>query len=341
VTLYTPFSNVLLLRAFASGLSTLLCVLICGRWWINASRTFLRSNVRPDTPLSHQSKNNTPTMGGLLLLGAIFLNLFIWASTYNVYVVIICTGTFLFGLLGAWDDWSKIAYCMGISAKAKFILQCICGAITIILWFLLAHPASAIIIPTVNWNIPMHSALFFNWALFVLIGTSNAVNLTDGLDGLVAGCLIPAFVCATCLVYWSAPAATHGSMVDVAELVIVGTTMIGALLGFIWYNRYPAQFFMGDVGSLAFGAALALMMLTVHAEVILIATGIVFVVETVSVIVQIFWYKKYRTRLLKRAPLHHHFELCGWHETSITLLFSIIACCTCIATLFVVWRTKA
>jgi phospho-N-acetylmuramoyl-pentapeptide-transferase len=322
VTDYHAFA----LRATLGCLSTFLSILIGGYWGIGLLQYCCRSKVRPDTPKHHQRKNDTPTMGGLLILGAVLINAILWSDIRNRYVAILLCCILMFSLLGAWDDWCKIKYRKGISAHAKFVMQLICASITVALWFHYVHPVTTILLPfTHGMQIYLGACTFFAWSVFVLVATSNAVNITDGLDGLATGSLIPNFACATFLAYWSS--CTHFvDATDSTELMIVGALFVGALLGFLWYNKHPAKLFMGDVGSIGLGAALACMMLMLRCELLLIMTGIVFVLETASVILQVAWYKTYRTRLFKMAPAHHHLELTGWHEKEITLWFTVVSC---------------
>lgn len=311
-------------------------------WWIKISHHIVRSKVRPDTPQSHQSKNYTPTMGGICILALIILNSCLWSDCSNRYVLIVLFSMISFGCLGAYDDWCKIIYSKGISARAKFIAQCFCAAVTVLLWFMLtdtparcwneftdtsAHPlfslfASSIVI------------FLFCWGTGVLVATSNAVNITDGLDGLATGSLIPNFVVAACACYkaYYGSSAYNGFFLSVngVELIVLAGIIVGALLGFLWYNTHPAQLFMGDVGSLSLGAGLATMMFLANQTLLLLVTGGFFVIETLSVIIQVAYYKKYKRRFFKMAPFHHHLELSGLSEQTITIrstIISVVLCC--------------
>jgi phospho-N-acetylmuramoyl-pentapeptide-transferase len=315
------------MRSLLGFFSALAYMLVFGPSWIKLSATFLRSKVRQDTPTHHQKKNNTPTMGGILIIMVILGNIALWVNCANPYIGIIVWCLCTFGLLGAWDDWCKIRYKKGINATTKFIAQLIAAASTIGLWFYYVYPIDSIVIPYTFWSLSIGSFLFFLWALFVLVATSNAVNITDGLDGLATGSLIPTFACASILAYILSPIYIDTAS---AECMVVGSIFVGALLGFLWYNKHPANIFMGDVGSLSLGATLACMMLLIRHELLLSIIGLVFVAETASVIVQVIWYKAYGKRLFKMAPLHHHFELMGWHEKQITLAFSLVSCVLCI-----------
>lgn len=307
-------------------------------WWIAFSRSIFCSKVRPDTPQQHQRKNGTPTMGGIFIIGMIGILIAMWCDSANGYCRLILCCFALFGALGAYDDWYKIKFRVGISARQKFILQILCASAVIGLWFFtLTVEPYIFLVPGIK--IYISPVLFFIWAVFVLIATSNAVNITDGLDGLVIGSLVPNFVVTTFLCFYNFVLyqGTEYISVDFMQLGIISVICCGVLIGFFWFNTYPAAIFMGDVGSLAFGAVLALMMLIVKRELLLIVTGGIFVTETASVIIQILWYKKYGTRLFKMAPFHHHLELLEFHESQITVRFSIISWLLCISSLFFIY----
>jgi phospho-N-acetylmuramoyl-pentapeptide-transferase len=312
-------------------------------WWIKISHHIVRSKVRPDTPQSHQSKNYTPTMGGICILALIILNSCLWSDCSNRYVLIVLFSMISFGCLGAWDDWCKITYSKGISARAKFIAQCLCAAATNLLWIIVTDG------PVRYWNlfttgtsahllfsffISIIATFLFCWGTGVLVATSNAVNITDGLDGLATGSLIPNFVVAACACYkaYYVSSAYNGFFLRLngEELIVLAAIVVGTLLGFLWYNTHPAQLFMGDVGSLSLGAGLATMMFLANQTLLLLVTGGFFVIETLSVIVQVVYYKKYRVRFFKMAPFHHHLEFSGWPEQTITIratIISVVLCC--------------
>ena len=321
-------------------------------WWIKISHHIVRSKVRPDTPQSHQSKNYTPTMGGICILALIILNSCVWSDYSNRYVLIVLFSMISFGCLGACDDWYKITHNKGISARAKFIAQCLCAATTVLLWVIVTDG------PVRYWNVftdtssyPLLFSFFvssiaiflFCWGTGVLVATSNAVNITDGLDGLATGSLIPNFVVAACACYkaYHGSSAYNGFFLSLngVELIVLAAIIVGTLLGFLWYNTHPAQLFMGDVGSLSLGAGLATMMFLVNQTLLLLVTGGFFVIETLSVIVQVAYYKKYKVRFFKMAPFHHHLELSGWPEQTITIrstIISVVLCCVGIGLLVLI-----
>lgn len=328
---YTSF------RAMGALLTTLFFALLFGNWFIDLWADLFRSKVREDTPESHKAKNNMPTMGGIFILLTVAISLLIWADLGNPLVWIFLLCLFGFGAIGFWDDWSKIRRSKGISARAKFIAQWSVAALVVILWVYWAEAKTTVSFPFFKNVNPDLGLLFIPWAMFVLVSMSNAVNITDGLDGLAIGSLLPNFAIYSLIAYLAGhfliAAYLNIPFVGTAEIAVVGATLIGASLGFLWYNAYPAQVFMGDVGSLALGAGLALMALMAKQELLLVISGGLFVVEIVSVILQVFVYKRWKKRIFKMAPIHHHFELLGWPEARITTRFGIISFILCLLAL--------
>lgn len=321
-------------RALAGLLTTLFFCLFTGNWFIQKSRKFFRSKAREFTPESHRAKDDMPTMGGLFILGAITINALIWCdlSTMHVWVFLACL--LGFGAIGFWDDWCKIMHKKGISARNKFIAQWSVAFAVVIAWVYLCGVKTTITFPFFKNLQPDIGLLFIPWAAFILVSCSNAVNLTDGLDGLAIGSLIPNFITFSLIAYL----AGHAVLADYllipfagsAEIAVLGALLIGASFGFLWFNAYPAQIFMGDVGSLALGSALALMALMAKQELLLPIAGGLFILETVSVMAQVFVYKRWKKRIFKMAPIHHHFELLGWPEARITTRFGIISIVLCL-----------
>lgn len=309
--------------------------LLSGAWFIKRSAYF-RSRVREYTPEAHQAKNDTPTMGGIFILFTVLISILLWCdlSRAEVWIFVGClTG---YGAIGFWDDFMKIRYKKGIKEKHKFLAQVLVGLIITMLWYILLTPSTEIFIPLVAWNIPI-GLLLIPWATYLLIGTSNAVNLTDGLDGLAIGSLLANYgtFAVICYLAGSYDYAQQLSIpfANTSEIALIGAILVGASLGFLWYNSHPAQVFMGDVGSLALGSGLALMALMARQEVLLAITGGIFVAETVSVMMQVLSYKIFKRRIFKMAPIHHHFELVGWPETHITTRFGIITGLLCLLAL--------
>jgi phospho-N-acetylmuramoyl-pentapeptide-transferase len=324
-------------RAIAGLLSTLLFCLVTGNWFITKSKRFFRSKAREFTPESHKSKDDMPTMGGILIILSVVCNALLWCDWVNPQVWVFLWCLVSFGLIGFWDDWCKITAKKGISARAKFIAQWSVALLTVCLWLYATGAKTTVTIPFFKNLNPDLGIFFIPWAAFILVSCSNAVNLTDGLDGLAIGSLIPNFVTFALIAYL----AGHAVLADYlaipfagsAEVAVLGALLVGASFGFLWFNAYPAQIFMGDVGSLALGASLALMALMAKQELLFPIAGGLFVLETVSVMVQVFVYRTWRKRIFKMAPIHHHFELLGWPEAKITTRFGIISIVLCLLAL--------
>jgi len=290
--------------------------------------------VRDDGPATHLIKKGTPTMGGALILVAVLVTTLLWADLRNRYVWLCLLTTIGFGAVGWVDDWRKVVRrnAKGLSAKAKFGWQ---SLIAIVAISYLAYSArlpqqTELIVPFFKTvAIPLGTAGFVILGYFVVVGTSNAVNLTDGLDGLA---ILPTVMIASALAVF---AYVSGNAVfarylgfplipGAGELAVMCGAMAGAGLGFLWFNAYPAEVFMGDVGALALGAALGMVALVVRQEIVLLIMGGVFVVETLSVILQVASLKLTGKRVFKMAPLHHHYELKGWKENQVVVRFWII-----------------
>ena len=316
-------------RAMSALLTALLFSFLFGNKFITFCQRHFRAKVREWTPESHQSKNDTPTMGGLFILMVFFANCLLWCNLTNlkVWIFLLCMAGF--GLIGFLDDWFKISKKKGISAKLKFRLQVGLACTVALLWYFLTTPDTRLCVPFFKNFMPVMGLLIIPWAAYIMIATSNAVNLTDGLDGLATGPLICNFFSYGLIAYL----AGHKKFAEYlfipyagsAELAIIAATLVGALLGFLWYNTHPAEIFMGDVGSLPLGAGLALLALMARQELLLILSGGIFVLETVSVILQVFSFKTRGKRIFRMAPIHHHFELLGWQETKITIRFWIVS----------------
>ncbi|MBL4908479.1 MAG: phospho-N-acetylmuramoyl-pentapeptide-transferase [Alteromonadaceae bacterium] len=338
LTQYFSWLNVfsyLTFRAIVSTLTALAISLYFGPILISyLQRMQIGQTVREDGPESHLVKSGTPTMGGILILASIIISVLLWADLSNVYVWIVLFVIVSFGLIGFVDDYRKVIRkdANGLIARWKYFWQTVAGLATAIFIYQFAQtPAeTSLLIPFVKDFMPQLGMFFIVIAYFVIVGTSNAVNLTDGLDGLA---IVPTIMVAGAFALFAYVTgninfSTYLHIPHIAmtsELVVVCTAMVGAGLGFLWFNTYPAQVFMGDVGSLALGAALGVIAVLVRQELVLFIMGGVFVMETVSVILQVGSYKLRGQRIFRMAPIHHHYELKGWPEPRVIVRFWIIS----------------
>jgi phospho-N-acetylmuramoyl-pentapeptide-transferase len=323
----------LTLRAALAVITALVISFIVGPYMIRRLTYHqIGQTVREDGPQSHLSKSGTPTMGGALILVAITITTLLWANIENRYVWIVLLVTMLFGLIGLADDYKKIVLknSKGLSAKEKYFWQSVVGLGFAVFMYVTAQPVDTqLVVPFFKNVMPDLGWFYIPFVYFVIVGSSNAVNLTDGLDGLaiipcvlVGGALgVIAYVTghAEFSSYLSIP-----YIPSVGEVVIICGALVGAGLGFLWFNAYPAQVFMGDVGALALGAALGVIAVVIRQELVLFIMGGIFVVETVSVILQVASFKLTGRRIFRMAPLHHHFELKGWPEPRVIVRFWII-----------------
>lgn len=322
------------LRAVLAAMTALVIALCIGPGMIRLLKQGkLGQIVRDDGPKSHHSKAGTPTMGGALILIAITLTTLLWGDLTNLYIWIVLAVTLGFGLIGWCDDYQKWSrqHSKGLSAKTKYFWQSVIGfAAAFLLYFKAQTPAeTSLLVPFFkNVMIPL-GAFYIIFTYFVVVGSSNAVNLTDGLDGLatmpivlVGGALgIFAYVTGH---FKFAEYLGMPYVAGVQEIAVFCGALVGAGLGFLWFNAYPAQIFMGDVGSLSLGAALGIIAVLVRQELVLFIMGGIFVAETLSVILQVGYYKLTHKRIFRMAPIHHHFELLGWAEPKIIVRFWII-----------------
>lgn len=322
-------------RAIVSTLTALAFALYFGPKLIRAlQRMQIGQTVRDDGPQSHLSKSGTPTMGGILILGAIVSSILLWADLSNQYVWVVLFVVVSFGIVGFVDDYRKVIRkdANGLIARWKYFWQTVIGLVTAsYLYYIAQAPEqTALLIPFIKDVMPQLGIFFIVFAYFVIVGTSNAVNLTDGLDGLA---IVPTIMVAAAFAIFAYVTGNvnfaHYLNIPyiplTSELVVVCTAMIGAGLGFLWFNTYPAQVFMGDVGSLALGAALGVIAVLVRQELVLFIMGGVFVMETLSVILQVGSYKLRGERIFRMAPIHHHYELKGWPEPRVIVRFWIIS----------------
>lgn len=335
--------------ACASLTALFLCILL-GPWLIRKLREFqIGQHIREEGPRSHQSKAGTPTMGGVLIIISIVVPALLWTELSNPYVWIAMFALLAFGGIGFIDDYTKVRKMqnLGLTARKKFALQVLVSAL-IGTALLVLHSAGSydtsinvpffkqfkpdLLIPQFlasPLTYPLSFVFFFGFLVLVIAGSSNAVNLTDGLDGLAIGLMIIATAATTALAYVSGHA-QFSRYLDIAslsgsgELTIFCAAMMGASIGFLWYNAHPAEVFMGDVGSLALGGALGTVAVLIKQEILLIFIGGVYVLEILSVILQVGSFKLRGKRIFKMAPLHHHFEAMGWQEAKIITRFWIM-----------------
>ena len=333
--------NYITLRTVLAAMTALLISFAAGPRvirWLAAKK--IGQAVRTDGPQTHLIKSGTPTMGGVLILIAIGITTLLWGHLSNKYVWTVLVVTLGFGIVGWYDDWKKVVYRdpNGLASRWKFFWQSVLGAgAALFIAYSASSPAQTELIVPFFKSVayPLGIAGFIVLTYFVIVGTSNAVNLTDGLDGLA---IMPTVMIAAAFAVFAYATgnAVYAKYLHIpyvpgaGELCILLGAMAGAGLGFLWFNAYPAEVFMGDVGALALGAALGTVAVIVRQEIVLLIMGGVFVVETLSVMLQVSWFKytkkKYGTgrRILRMAPLHHHFEQGGWKETQVVVRFWII-----------------
>jgi phospho-N-acetylmuramoyl-pentapeptide-transferase len=344
------FRYITVRTAVASASAFLLSVLM-GPWVIERLRAMqVKQYIREEGPKAHQKKAGTPTMGGVLIVASIVIPTLLWADLRNAYVLLALGATLSFGAIGFIDDYKKVVLKrnMGLRPRAKFLLQVLtCACIGVVLvglqangtystqlsvpFFKRLHPdlvVDSLLGHKYAW--PIAYVPFVIFLVLVIVGCSNAVNLTDGLDGLAIGCVLVTSVALTVLTYLSSNARFADYLEiqrisDAGELVIFCGSLAGASLGFLWYNAHPAEMFMGDVGSLALGGAIGTVAVSIKQEILLVSIGGIFVIEALSVILQVGSFKLTGKRIFRMAPLHHHFELMGWSESKVIVRFWIMA----------------
>ena len=334
---YTVFNvfRYVTFRTACAILTALLISLLLGPVMIRKLRKLqIGQSIRNDGPVTHLKKAGTPTMGGLLILASVFLSTLLWANLTNRFVWLALFCTAWMGVLGFVDDYLKVVAknSKGLSIRAKLIWQMIPGLlIGVFLYFAPVDSfTTKLAIPFFKHWMPDLGLAYILFVALVIAGSSNAVNLTDGLDGLAIGPILMAAAAYTVLAYVAGHAAIARYLQVIfvkgsSELTVLGGAIVGASLGFLWYNAYPAQLFMGDTGSLALGAALATLAILVKNELLLLIVGGVFVVEAISVILQVFSYRATGKRVFRMAPIHHHYELNGMAEPKIIVRFWIIS----------------
>jgi phospho-N-acetylmuramoyl-pentapeptide-transferase len=321
-------------RAILGVLTSLIISFIVGPSMIRKlSRKKIGQAIRELGPQSHYEKKGTPTMGGTLILVAIAISTLLWADLSNRYIWVILLVTLGYGVIGFIDDYRKVIKnnSDGLSAKAKYLGQSVIGLIAAVFLYKTAQvPAETQLFVPFFKDVMLNMGwVYIVLTYFVIVGTSNAVNLTDGLDGLA---IMPTVMVASGLgvfAYLSGHIEFSGYLAipylpNAGELIVFCAAIVGAGLGFLWFNAYPAMVFMGDVGALALGGALGVLAVLVRQEIVLVIMGGVFVMETVSVIIQVASFKMTGKRVFRMAPIHHHFELKGWPEPRVIVRFWII-----------------
>ncbi|MEO8034091.1 MAG: phospho-N-acetylmuramoyl-pentapeptide-transferase [Acidobacteriota bacterium] len=335
---FNVFRYITFRTAFAA-LTALVISFILGPWLIERMRMIkLGQYIREEGPKSHQIKAGTPTMGGILINIAILIPTILWADIFNPYIWIILFVTFAYGAIGFVDDYRKLAkkQNLGLTAKEKFTAQILVALLAgLAIAFLPSihnNYSTVLTFPFIKpelFHLNLHW-LYIPFIIVMLVGASNAVNLTDGLDGLAIGSTLVAATTYTILTY----AAGNFRVADylriawvpqAGELAVFCGAMVGASLGFLWFNAHPAEIFMGDVGSLALGGAIGCLAVMIKQEILLVFVGGLFVLEALSVIIQVISFKTTGRRVFRMSPLHHHFELSGWKETKVVVRFWIIA----------------
>ena len=331
-------------RTAYASLTALLISLLLGPWLIARLRRFqIGQYIREEGPTSHRPKAGTPTMGGVLIIVSVVVPTLLWADLGNFYVWIAVMSLLLFGAVGFIDDYLKVIHqrSLGLKARYKLLLQALISlAVVATLLILngedlystqLSVPFLKRFTPEMDWVLFGASTFLplILFTLFVIVGSSNAVNLSDGLDGLAAGLVIIAASALTVLTYVTGHA-VFANYLDLitntyaSELTIFCGAMVGATLGFLWYNGYPAEIFMGDVGSNSLGGAIGTVAVLIKQELLLLSIGGIFVLEALSVIIQVAGYKLNGRRIFRMTPLHHHFEELGWPESKVVIRFWLL-----------------
>jgi phospho-N-acetylmuramoyl-pentapeptide-transferase len=330
VTRYITF------RTAAASITALFLSLVLGPWVIRKLREFqIGQVIRHEGPASHRPKAGTPTMGGLLILTSALVPTLLWADLRNPYIWVAVLSTAACGAIGFVDDYLKTTRRShhGLKARDKLGATALVGALVGVSLLVMASYdlyTTRLIFPFFKWLIPDIGWFYVPLAMLVLMGASHAVNLTDGLDGLAISCFAVAAATYTALTYVTGHSELAKYLLlvhfaQVGELTVFCGALVGASLGFLWFNCYPAEVFMGDVGSLSLGGALGTVALLIKQELLLLIVGGVFVLEAMSVIVQVGSFKLTGQRVFKMAPLHHHFELVGWSEPKVITRFLIVA----------------
>jgi phospho-N-acetylmuramoyl-pentapeptide-transferase len=320
-------------RTAMALVTALMLSLFIGPWMIRKLRERqIGENIRTDGPERHRAKAGTPTMGGLLILGSLVISVLLWGNLGNRYVWVVLLVTVALGVIGFYDDWLKLQKRRPLTIRQKFMAQLAVGLAVGL--YLYRFPSDSVTtqlsVPFAKEWIPDLGAWYILFAALIVVGASNAVNLTDGLDGLAMGPVIVAAIAFGVIAYVTGNARLSEYLFilkvrGAGELTVFCGALMGAGIGFLWFNSYPAEVFMGDVGSLALGGAIGTLALLAKAELLLPFIGGLFVVEAASVILQVASFRLTGRRIFRMAPLHHHFELMGWPESKVVIRFWILA----------------
>lgn len=336
--------NILKYITFRSFLAFLLATLISILWG-QAFINFMKMKqfgqiIRDDGPESHFKKRGTPTMGGVFMLGSIFITAFVCGNFFSAPLIVTLLVTFSYFLLGLYDDYLKVLKkdTKGVSAKGKLLWQFVTAAVAIFFMIQNGIITTQLYLPLLKTPLVDLGYWYIAFGSIVIVGFSNAVNLTDGLDGLAIGPIMISAAALGFLTYVTGHREFSQYLYipyvgSVGELTVLAAAIIGAGIGFLWYNSYPAQIFMGDVGSLSLGGTLGTIAVIVKSEFLFVLIGGIFVIEALSVIIQVASFKTRGVRVFKMAPIHHHFEKLGWPETKVTVRFWIISVCFAILAL--------
>jgi phospho-N-acetylmuramoyl-pentapeptide-transferase len=323
-------------RAAGATIMAMMITLLFGGWAIRKLKDFqIGQQIREEGPSSHHAKAGTPTMGGLIILAGILIPTILWADLTNYFIWVLLFVTITFGFIGFLDDYAKLAKrrSLGLTGRHKIALQILFSALVGLFLIYLSYSGgynTRLVLPFVKWWQPDIGYFYVILVVIVIVGSSNAVNLTDGLDGLAIGSVLIASAAYTALAYISGHAVFSQYLLlpftqQASEITIFGGAMVGASIGFLWYNAYPAEVFMGDVGSLSLGGAIGTIAVLIKQEFFLVIVGGLFVLEALSVIIQVVSFKLTKKRVFLMAPLHHHFELKGWREPKVIIRLWIIA----------------
>lgn len=320
-------------RTFGALMTAILLYFLLGGRQIRFLQKWqVKQAIREEGPKSHYEKAGTPTMGGILILFCTAVSVLLWMDLSNLSVWMILALFFSYALIGFYDDWRKIRFgsSKGLAGRYKFLLQMVMAAVVSLVLIQFFIPDTRLSLPFFKQVRPDLGIWYLPFAICVIVGTSNAVNLTDGLDGLAAGPSITCFVTFMLLAYFAGHSKIAGYLQipyipGSGELAIFCGAIVGALVGFLWFNAYPAEIFMGDVGSLPLGGALGYLALVTKNEFLLVIVGGIFVLETVSVMTQVASFQLTGKRIFRMAPIHHHFELKGWEEPKIIVRFWILS----------------